>query len=243
MPLRRGGDAQLEGVEQLALLPGDLIRAPGTLQPAPPVTAIPRGMDQLRLAQPLRGPGRGAKQFGGTDRHQPLIEQLHPSPISGKTAVAEQNCTVERLATEIHCVQIHPGTGQLHAVLRIGHMKALQRAQQPTHGQRRRRLQAQRTTLAGHRNAGVFDGAKTDLQLLRQQSPGIGQRQTRAVPLEQLAAEMLFQRLHVPADRTLGDEQALRGLGERAETRRHLEGAQGIERRHARCCDNRIRHD
>ena len=103
--------------------------------------------------------------------------------------------------------------------------------------------EAKRAALARHRDAGVLDGTETDLQLLRQQAAGIGQHQPRAMSLEQLAIQMLLQGLHVPAHRTLGDEQALRRLGERAEARRHLERTQRIQRRHARYCHNGFRHD
>ncbi len=200
-------------------------------------------MDQLGLRQLLRAPRRGPEQLGRTDRHQPFIEQLDPAPIGRKAAIAEQDRAVERLAVEVHGVQVHPGTGQLHAVLRVGHLEAFQRGEQPAHGQRRGRLETQRAALSGNRDAGILDGPKPDPQLLRQQTTGIGQEQPRTVAFEQLAAEVLFQRLHMPTDRALRDEQALRRLGEGAETRRRLEGPQGIERRHAQRFSRSVMHD
>ena len=60
--------------------------------------------------------------------------------------------------------------------------------------------------------------------------PGIGQFDRAADPLEQLLAQMVFQRCDLPADRTLGHAKFLCGARETQQPRRAFEGAGGIQR-------------
>src|SRR5690606_37805769 len=125
-----------QAVEDDAALPGDCLDKPGPLQPAPPVTAVARRVDQLSLGQVLRRPTLATIQCRRTNRHQPLIEQPEPLTVGRKITVAQQNRAVERLTVKIHRIHIHPYAGELYPVLWLGQVETLQYLQQPAHGQR-----------------------------------------------------------------------------------------------------------
>lgn len=94
-----------------------------------------------------------------------------------------------------------------------------------THRQRAAAI-ARAQALGGRRDAveGLARGAKTDLPLL-------GQQERPVEAAEELAPEMLLERLHLMADRGLGDVQLLGGPGEAEMARRGLEGAERVEGR------------
>ena len=70
----------------------------------------------------------------------------------------------------------------------------------------------------------VVDAAQAEVALGRQVDLAVA-------AAEQRQAQMLLQRLHLAADRRLGDVQLVRGTADALVARRRLEGAQGIEGR------------
>ena len=85
--------------------------------------------------------------------------------------------------------------------------------------------------MASEQLAGLLDAAKSLLQLGGEDFPLRCDLDTRAVALEQPAAEVLLQRFDVLADRARGEMQLLGGQRERAGTGGAFEGAQGVKRR------------
>ena len=60
---------------------------------------------------------------------------------------------------------------------------------------------------------------------------GLGDHQPLALAIEKLEAELGFERLHLVADRALGDAELLRGPGEALVAGGGLEGPDGVQRR------------
>lgn len=118
----------------------------GHQSPGPPANQINR--DACSIQQPhalLQDTGQMRQQVIAHARQHTVFRPVgRPYQV---IAVAGAHCRVERLAVEIHRFQIHPGTGQMHQALPMLGMKTIEHLQQPAHGQRRGRLQAQRPTL------------------------------------------------------------------------------------------------
>ncbi|MNH05186.1 hypothetical protein D3C79_645030 [compost metagenome] len=115
-PLLGSADTLVEGVEQLATVDHHLRRTQAR-QPAPPIAAVCRAVQQLKAVQGVQVPRCSSRMFRAAHRYQPLVKQLEAVDLGGKTPVSQQNRGLERFAVEIDVIDIHPHAGQLHTAV------------------------------------------------------------------------------------------------------------------------------
>ena len=112
--------------------------------------------------------------------------------------------------------------------------KTIEPRRKPLRGEARRRRDDQHTLIAARIEArnGIADLRESGLQTGIEQLALRGERNRAHAALEQLDAEHVFKPANLMAQCARRDVQFLRGLGEAQMACGHLEGAQGIERRH-----------
>src|SRR6202012_5307843 len=105
-------------------------------------------------------------------------------------------------------------------------------ADQPTHGEGRRRIDAQNrpSDMLLHVHRGQRQPVENGGHLSKIDLPGIGQAELRWRPAKQFYAEPVLQKRDLPAYRPVRDVQFFRGVGEAYVPGRRFEGPNGIER-------------
>ncbi|MNJ39554.1 hypothetical protein D3C77_344300 [compost metagenome] len=162
-------------------------------------------MQQFDPGQAPDIPRAFIEQFRRAHRYQQLGKQPGHFPIRWKVTIAQQHGAIEGLVVEVHMVDIHPGTGELHLITRLQVTKATEPGQQPAHGQGRGSFHAQDVVFAAQGVASPLQRGEPFANTRQQQPGSFAQLQATTIAHKQTAGEVLFKGADMPADRTLGN--------------------------------------